>query len=98
MALHDLNLLGRMPDPTDDLAETVQRVAGAIGFRRIAWKPLVCQFWIVLERAKRLDDIDASLPLALSELSAPDGRVERRCQIDVSGVWPDRMIGGESRA
>ena len=68
MVFHRLELLGRMRLPITNLAEDPQRMAGAVGFRRIAREFLVRQVRIVFERAGRRHDIDPSPTLAQGQL------------------------------
>jgi hypothetical protein len=64
---HGLELLGRMTDPVDKLANNAQRLAATEGLRWIPRERLVGQVRVVLERPGWLDDVDA--PAALTALA-----------------------------
>src|SRR6476620_7427470 len=72
---HGLELLGRMTDPVDKLANDAQRLAATEGLRWISWEPLVSQVRVVLERPGWLDDVDVPAALSDGELGPPDGGV-----------------------
>ena len=80
---HGLELLGRMTDPVNELANDAHRLAAAEGLRRIPRKLLVGQVRVVLELSGGLDDVDAPAALTAGELGAPDRGVERCCEVDV---------------
>jgi len=69
--------LRRVRLPGLDLADDAQRLAAAVGLGRVAGEAFVGEIGIVLERARRLDDVDALAALAPGQLAAPDRRVER---------------------
>ena len=56
--LHFGEALGRVRLPRLDLADHAQRLAAAVGLGRVAGKALVGEVGIVLERARRLDDVN----------------------------------------
>ena len=65
--------------PFRDLADDSERRAGAVGFGGITGESLVGEVGIVLERAGRLDDVDAALVAGGRRdeqrgLEEPDGR------------------------
>jgi len=71
---HGLELLGRMTDPVDKLANNAQRLAATEGLRWIPRELLVGQVRVVLERPGWLDDVDAPAALTAGELGAPRPR------------------------
>src|SRR4051812_13936419 len=80
---HGANLLGRVADPVEELADNAQWLATAEGLRRIPGELLVGQVGVVLELAARFDDVYAPAPLTGSEFGAPHSGVEGRREVDV---------------
>ena len=88
--------------PFRDLADDSERRAGAVGFGGIAGESLVGEVGIVLERAGRLDDVDALAGVLLSfgpfrQLAPPDRRVERAREVDPRQLAVG-VVGGGSEA
>ena len=63
--------------PFRDLTDDPERRAGAVGLGGITGESLVGEVGIILERAGRVDDVDALRSVALGQLATPDRRVER---------------------
>ena len=64
--LHLGEALGRVRVPRLDLADHAQRRARAVGLGRVAGEALIREVGVVLERAGRLDEVDALSPLAFA--------------------------------
>ena len=73
---HGLELLGRMTDPIDELANNAERLAATEGLRWIPREPLVGQVRVVLELPGRLDDEMRPRPSPLAS-SAPQTAASR---------------------
>jgi hypothetical protein len=72
-----------MADPILGLAGDPQRMERAVGGGDVAGEFLVGEVGIVLERAGRLDDVDASTAFAFGRLGAPGGGFQRGAELDV---------------
>jgi hypothetical protein len=64
-----------MPLPLDNLSNHPKRITGAIGKRWIARKLLVCQVWVIDDRAGGFNDIDSFGPSPDREFRPLDSRV-----------------------
>lgn len=82
--------------PFRDFADDLERCAGAVGPGGIAGEFLIREIGIVLERAGRLDDVNALRPIALGEFAAPDRRVECAGKVD-PGELLHLIVRGEAR-
>ena len=74
-----------MAFPVQNLAYDTKRITRSI-LRRIAGEFLVGQVGIVLERPGRLDNMDATAPLTLSEFRAMVEKVA--CRVLSSSIFP----------
>ena len=72
-----------MAEPVLDLAGDPQRLRAAVGGGDVAGEFLVGEVRVVLERAGRLDGIDAAAGFAFGELGAPGRRLQSRGEVDV---------------
>src|SRR5690349_1599621 len=72
-----------MTDPVFDLAGDPNGIDRAIGRGHVAGELLVREVRVVLEWARRLDDIDAASAFAPGEFRPPSRRVERGAEINV---------------
>lgn len=68
---HGLQLLRGVAGPADELADHAQRLAAPEGLRRVVGEPLVRDVGVVLERPRRLDDVDVAPARTCSKLAAP---------------------------
>ncbi|AKM06259.1 hypothetical protein AM2010_170 [Pelagerythrobacter marensis] len=93
--LHLRQPLGRMGFPRLDLADDLERLARAVRLGRVAGEALVGEVGVVLERAGRLDDIDALPALALGQFTPPDRRVDRTGKVNPRQLSVG-VVGGEA--
>jgi hypothetical protein len=77
--------------PIRDLAEDRQRIPRPVGCREVSREFLVREVGVVLERTRRLDDVDAAAALAPCKLGTPGRGVERRREIDVLELPVDEV-------
>jgi hypothetical protein len=80
---HARHLVGRMPDPVDQLTDHTQWLAAAKRLRRVPRELLVGEIGVVFELACRLDDVDSPGASTGGEFGSPGRGVERGGEIDV---------------
>jgi hypothetical protein len=70
VVLHRFELFRGVPLPVRDFAGDPQRIARAVGLRRIAREPLVRQVGVILDRPRRFDGVDPARFFAGGQLGA----------------------------
>ena len=72
-----------MPHPVRDLADYSHGLPGAVGPGRISGKLFVRYVRVILQRALRLHNVDATSAFAFGQLGSPHGGIQGLRHIDV---------------
>src|SRR6185369_2278840 len=94
---HFLQTLGGMPRPFRDLADDAEWTPGTVGHCWISRKFPVRQVWIIFDGSCWLHDIDPAAACADGQFSSPDGRIQRRGQVNESCLFPLAIVGSIAR-
>jgi len=86
-----------MSRPAGQFADDAHRILRPVRQRRIAREPLVGHVRVVLDRAQRLDQIDASRRVADGELGSRGCGIQRLRHVDVARDPIVAEVGPSSR-
>src|ERR1051326_1359711 len=94
--LHRLDFFRRVSLPIKVFAQYPQRLAGAVGLRRIAWILPVRHIRVIHKRSRRFYHVDSARAFTLCQFRSPGSREYGLAEVD-PGRLPLGVVGGIAR-